>query len=402
MAKWEVHISVGKLVVSVSHVHVLAVQSSAGFGAEIEECWNVGQTLGEAEGQFSRWVSITKEDIGDTVTRLITAVPSLDYSWHLIKPGHLLGCTSLHYNGRLGFKCEAWSGSKLDSDVVLLSLLKILAAKFLVRCCAEEGVTSDLLGAVVDDELVINIKVGSTTNNNTKLISGVFFDLKNTLKVGVPKVLQLGVVVVNKMHLAHASLAVRIRGLTTQKGAQLVRICADSVCGRTSKLLSDAIVWCNGIRKQTLFVLEEDDTLVSDLAEESCSLRSVEYLFGAVLWDARSCTLLNELEDLSGALINHMTPDFVTCSSKVKDITSPASRAGHLKIKTSFDGIGNAVGAVPVTHNQAFPSPFTSQHILEKLLTLTAGRSIDTIGSSTKASKKGVLADGLETTSPKG
>ncbi|GJC85253.1 hypothetical protein ColLi_08091 [Colletotrichum liriopes] len=91
---------------------------------------------------------------------------------------------------------------ELDLKGVRLTLLKLNAALLLKGCGTEEGVALALLGAVVDDQLVVDKEVGRAADDETELVGAVLLSNEGAFKVGVPEVgLELGVVIVDKQQL---------------------------------------------------------------------------------------------------------------------------------------------------------------------------------------------------------
>ncbi|KAJ6443523.1 cell wall protein [Purpureocillium lavendulum] len=340
---------------------------------------------------------------------------------------------------------------ELDAEPVRLALGHGHAPALLARRLAEEAVARDLRRGVVDDELVVDEDLGRAAHDAAHLVRAVLVGHDVALHVGPPQLPDVGDVVVDEVHLRlgkvqlvgglaaargparlvvhgppHAGPAVGRRGLRAEQRQEAVRVRADGVGRLCAELLGDAVVRRHGVvggergraaavvggglgvgadderllvlakGQDAAVILEQDGALGGDPAQEGGRLGGVGLALGAVLLDLERGALLDELEDLAGAVVDDVGKGLVVGGVELEGLAAEAGRAGHLEVEAGDDGGRGAVGAEPVAHDEAVPAPLLAQHGVEVLGVLAAHGAVDAVVGRHEGAGAGVADGELE------
>src|SRR3954453_12744617 len=93
--KWKEDFSSGPLVKSITPIDVLAVEHSATHAGVVQVGRVVFHIHRPGQGQLCAWIDLSEDDIGNSMTRLVTTVPGLQDAPGLIGPRHGNWCTGL-------------------------------------------------------------------------------------------------------------------------------------------------------------------------------------------------------------------------------------------------------------------------------------------------------------------
>lgn len=80
-----------------------------------------------------------------------------------------------------------------------------------------------------------------------------------------------------------------------------------------------------------------------------------------------------------------MLPYLVRRDVELQSLAPEPRRTGHLQIQSCEDRLSRAVGAEPVTHHKALPTPLAPEQPVQQFLVLAAVRAVDTVVCSHEA-----------------